>query len=207
MKSTLLIALGLGFAALGTMEVLALDPADALTNMSEQSRMDKLDDAVLPESAASGQTCLTPALAATFAPREAAMVEERAALDVRAEELAALEASLETRLAEMEVTQAELERLSHTLDETAQQDISHLVGMYSTMKPKKAAEIFDQMDAGFAAGFLREMDSPRAGLIMAEMSAKQSYRISLLIANRHAEWRNQTGTETFPASQSGPAAQ
>jgi flagellar motility protein MotE (MotC chaperone) len=62
--------------------------------------------------------------------------------------------------------------------------------MYSTMKPKNAAAIFDRMDPAFAAGFLREIDSARAGVIMAEMGEEQSYRISLLIANRHAGWRN-----------------
>ena len=59
----------------------------------------------------------------------------------------------------------------------------------ATMKAKKAAAIFDRMDPAFAAGFLREIDSARAGLIMAEMGEEQSYRVSLLIANRHAEWR------------------
>lgn len=192
MRSTLLIALGLGFAALGTMEVLALDPEERVP-----SALDRLD-APIDETALDtslqpgGQMCLTPALAATFAPRQAAMVEERAALDARATELAALEEALETRLADMESARNELQSLSRDLDSAAEGDITHLVGMYSTMKPKKAAEIFDQMDATFAAGFLREMESARAGLIMAEMSAKQSYKVSLLIANRHAEWRRQS---------------
>ena len=47
------------------------------------------------------------------------------------------------------------------------------------------------VNAEAAAGFLREIDSARAGLIMAEMGEEQSYRVSLLIANRHAEWRRQ----------------
>lgn len=188
MKSTLLIALGLGFAALGTMEVLALDPVRK-DGGSALNTLDEVDPASVETDA---ETCLTPALAATFAPRQAAMVEERAALDERRAELTALEEAIETRLADMEAAQGELEEMTRGLDEDAQGDISHLVGMYSTMKPKKAAEIFDQMDATFAAGFLREMDSARAGLIMAEMSANKSYKVSLLIANRHAEWRRQS---------------
>lgn len=189
MKSTLLIALGIGFAALGTMEVLALDPEE-----TSSEAIDRLDVPVDVDAASgeSSQFCLTPALAATFAPRRAAMVEERDALNRRAAELAALEETIEVRLAEMETAQSELQQLSRGLDQAAEGDIGHLVGMYSTMKPKKAAEIFDQMDPAFAAGFLREMDSARAGLIMAEMSAKQSYKISLLIANRHADWRRQS---------------
>jgi flagellar motility protein MotE (MotC chaperone) len=60
------------------------------------------------------------------------------------------------------------------------------------MKPKKAASIFDKMDPAFAAGFLREIDGARAGLILSEMNVQQSYKVSLLIANRQSEWRNGT---------------
>jgi flagellar motility protein MotE (MotC chaperone) len=93
-------------------------------------------------------------------------------------------------LGDLEKTRDELQAMTVRIDVIAGEDISHLVEMYSTMKPKNAAAIFDRMDPAFAAGFLREIDSARAGVIMAEMGEEQSYRISLLIANRHAEWRN-----------------
>lgn len=203
MRSTLLIALGLGFAVLGTIEVLALDPETPAPSASASSGdLGQLGDHPGGDPLTTpAQTCLTPALAATFAPRQAAMVEERTALDNRARELEALEAAMKTRLADMEAAQAELERYSRTIDESATGDIEHLVAMYSTMKPKKAAEIFDKMDATFAAGFLREIDSARAGLIMAEMSANQSYKVSLLIANRHSDWRNRTMSQATPSAQ------
>ena len=75
------------------------------------------------------------------------------------------------------------------MSETADEDISHLVLIYETMKPKKAAEIFNKMDPNFAAGFLRRMNGTRAGLIMSEIEPKTSYRISLIIANQNAAWR------------------
>ena len=90
----------------------------------------------------------------------------------------------------LEAFSRHLKGISEKLDASATQDISHLVKMYSSMKPKKAASIFDKMDPAFAAGFIREIEGARAGLILSEMNVQQSYRISLLIANRQSEWRN-----------------
>jgi flagellar motility protein MotE (MotC chaperone) len=45
------------------------------------------------------------------------------------------------------------------------------------------------MDPAFSAGFLREMSSDKAGLIMANMEARKSYAISVIIAGRNAKYR------------------
>ena len=75
------------------------------------------------------------------------------------------------------------------LKSIANDDLLHLVGMYQTMKPKQAADIFNSMDPAFAAGFLREMNSDKAGLIMANMDPQNSYTISVIIAGRNAKYR------------------
>ena len=56
-------------------------------------------------------------------------------------------------------------------------------------KEKFPQEIFDNMDPAFAAGFIRELDGVKAGMILAEMDTDNSYKISVLIANRNASWR------------------
>lgn len=196
MKSSILIVLAVGFAGFGALEVAALNPSDAVTRGAahDDAGAEHSDNAdVLVPTNASHETnaaCLTPALVAAFEPRQAALDEREGQLDLRQAELQDLESTLQTRLADMQTTRDELQAMTVQLDAVAGEDITHLVEMYSTMKVKNAAAIFDRMDPAFAAGFLREIDSARAGLIMAEMSEEQSYRISLLIANRHAEWRN-----------------
>lgn len=200
MKSSILIALAIGFAGFGALEVAALNPEAAGLGLSGQKSSETSSQTVKTQSASSDAskseqtempeaTCLTPALVAAFEPRQDALNARAAELDQRQAELESLEESLKARLSEMETTRQSLEAMTARLDAAAGQDISHLVEMYSTMKAKKAAAIFDRMDPAFAAGFLREIDSVRAGLIMAEMGEEQSYRVSLLIANRHAEWR------------------
>jgi flagellar motility protein MotE (MotC chaperone) len=178
------------------LEVAALNPPDAATRGAapDTANAEHGDDAeaLVPANASheTNAACLSPALVAAFEPRQTALDDREAQLDLRQAELQDLESTLQTRLADMQTTRDELQAMTVELDAIAGEDISHLVEMYSTMKAKKAAAIFDRMDPAFAAGFLREIDSARAGLIMAEMSEEQSYRISLLIANRHAEWRN-----------------
>ncbi len=133
--------------------------------------------------------CLTGAVAET-------LMNERTLLDNRQVEMAkretalkALETKVQKDVDSLEVTQKTIQSQIDKMEKVAEDDITHLVEMYKTMKPKKAAEIFNSMDPGFAAGFLRQMDSTQAGLIMSEMSARKSYEISLIIANRGANWR------------------
>ena len=54
------------------------------------------------------------------------------------------------------------------------------------MKPQKAGEIFDTMNPTFAAGFLTEMNSENAALILANMSTDNAYEASMIIASRNA---------------------
>jgi flagellar motility protein MotE (MotC chaperone) len=192
MKSSILIVLAVGFAGFGALEVAALNPADAMMPKTKTETAALAPAAELPArpSSAKAGACLTPALVAAFEPRHKALDAREAKLDLRQAELENLESTIQSRLGDMEKTRDELAAMTAQIDVVAGEDISHLVQMYSTMKPKNAAAIFDRMDPAFAAGFLREIDSARAGVIMAEMGEEQSYRISLLIANRHAEWRN-----------------
>lgn len=192
MKSSILIVLAVGFAGFGALEVAALNPGDALSQKSapDAAVTDPLGGVATPKKSENSAACLTPALVAAFEPRHKALEARASTLDLRQAELEDLESTIQSRLSDLEKTRDELQAMTGRIDVIAGEDISHLVQMYSTMKPKNAAAIFDRMDPAFAAGFLREIDSARAGVIMAEMGEEQSYRISLLIANRHAEWRN-----------------
>ena len=72
----------------------------------------------------------------------------------------------------------------------AEMDITHLAQMYGAMKPDQAAQIFDKMDPSFAAGFLRELRSEQAGLILARMEPNNAYAVSIKIAARNEDIRS-----------------
>ena len=133
--------------------------------------------------------CVSSALADALLLEQIRLDEKGLEIAKREKALTALEAKLDEQLASLNETKDVVQSQLDRIEQIASSDLEHLISMYETMKPKKAAEIFDSMAPGFAAGFLRDMNSANAGLIMSEMDAKKSYEISLVIANRNAAFR------------------
>lgn len=105
--------------------------------------------------------------------------------------------ALDTRQLELDRQAAELEALHETLEtrwaqmrETSDEDLLHLAKMYGAMKPSEAATIFDQMDPGFAAGFLKLMPSDQAGQVLAGMESGKAYIVSVKLASINADIRS-----------------
>lgn len=140
-------------------------------------------------SAQAEKQCLTPVVATALREQKARLETQLIDLEKREKALEALDSRLKTELATLSELKSTVEEQVSGLREIADEDLTHLVEMYSTMKPQNAAEIFDNMPAAFAAGFLREMNGTRAGMVMSEMNAKKSFEISLIIANSNAHWR------------------
>ncbi len=130
--------------------------------------------------------------------RTASMLEEDQWLfeaereEIRKEkiELQAWQNQLQEQTAELRVLQQTLDNRWQEMQAVAGADIEHLAGMYNAMKADQAALIFNQMDAGFAAGFLRLIPSDQAGLILANMEAEKAYLVSLRLASMNDDVRN-----------------
>lgn len=93
---------------------------------------------------------------------------------------------IERRIIAME--QAEL-ALSSTLaqaDAAAEDDVSQLIKVYESMKPKDAAALFEAMEPAFAAGFLGRMRPETAAGVLTGLSPKAAYTISVILAGRNA---------------------
>ncbi len=137
------------------------------------------------------RVCLTGDLAE-------AMEQDQMSIEQRIAELREEEISFQTRKLELDQRAEDLKAIQEQLDErwqrmaeTANQDIQHLAQMYGAMKPDQAAGIFNQMDAGFAAGFLRLIPSDQAGLIMANMENEKAYVVSVKLASRNSDLRSE----------------
>ncbi|MCV2867090.1 hypothetical protein OEW28_00435 [Defluviimonas sp. WL0002] len=118
--------------------------------------------------------------------REAAVVDKERRLSER-------ESTVELALAAMnqqkEALIAAEERLSATLamaDQAAEKDVSRLVTVYESMKPKEAAPLFEEMDTDFAAGFIARMKPDAAAAVLSGMDAQKAYLVSLVLAGRNA---------------------
>ena len=150
-----------------------------------------LDDsgAKLADAPDSEALCLTGDVLAVLQTDKAKIAERMAAVEVREKALATLEAKLSEQMELIDAANDKMEAQLGEMKSVANEDITHLVKMYQTMKPKQAAAIFESMDAAFAAGFLREMNGERAGLIMANMDSRKSYSISAIMASKNARYR------------------
>jgi len=133
-----------------------------------------------------------------FTSDAAAMLkQDQTEIEREAQDLQALKRSLQAWQDDLNRDRAELQAVQETLEDRWQQmqttsdnDVQHLAQMYRAMKPDQAASIFDQMDAGFAAGFLRLMPSDQAGLILARMQTNKAYIVSVKLASRNDDIRN-----------------
>ena len=126
----------------------------------------------------------------------AAMAEDRWLFQEREKALKEQKVSLQEWNSRLEARANELEALEAVLNERWQQmqavsdsDIKHLAQMYGSMKPDQASQIFNQMDENFAAGFLRQLPSDQAGMILANMETEKAYIVSVRLASMNDDIR------------------
>ncbi|HCN93832.1 MAG TPA: hypothetical protein DIT86_11540 [Hyphomonas sp.] len=126
-----------------------------------------------------------------------AMEQDQKTIEQRISDLRAEEIQFQNRKMELDQQAEDLKSIQIQLDdrwqrmaEAANEDIQHLAQMYGAMKPDQAAGIFNQMDAGFAAGFLRLIPSDQAGLILANMENEKAYVVSVKIASTNSDLRD-----------------
>lgn len=126
------------------------------------------------------------ALAAALSEREGRLRTREAALLDRESALALADQAVTQRLAALEAAEQELRKTLALADGAAEADITRLVAVYETMKPKDAARLFDRMEADFAAGFLGRMRPDAAAAVLAGMQPDQAYAVSATLAGRNA---------------------
>lgn len=189
--------IGVADAALSTPKTPVTGPSPATAGASmaqaEESKNEPIQMASnTAHSATAGpaQPAFDPAekdkLLKAIKSRAAALDKKETDLDDRLRYLEIIEARVDEKLIALKQSNQSLSELVAYADEAAQNDIDLLSKMYEQMKPKKAGEIFNKMDATFAAGFLTQMNSENAALILTNMDTDKAYETSLIIASRNA---------------------
>lgn len=149
----------------------------------------KPDDAPKNPKSASGKKPEDPdadAILSMLRQRQSQLEARERKVADRERELEAVEEKLRAELDLLREAEARLARTLAQTDEAAEKDIAHLVGVYQAMKPKAAAQIFNSMEVGFAAGFLSRMLSEPAAEILAAMDTDAAYAVSVVMAGRNA---------------------
>jgi flagellar motility protein MotE (MotC chaperone) len=135
------------------------------------------------------QVCFSAEIAAALQQDQWLFENGRAELREKQLRLQSWETELQTRTGELRSLQTALEARWQQMQAVSDADFQHLAQMYSVMKPDQAAQIFNQMDPGFAAGFLRLIQSDQAGQILANMDSQKAYVVSVRLASMNDDVR------------------
>lgn len=189
MKSRILPIIAGSFALVSLIQITNMSLANAREDTATISEQNAQKTMLSQDGVENEDVCLTPSIAEALMEEKATLKDKQLAMVERETVLEALEKTLDQKIENLEETKKSIEEQLAKIDKIANNDIAHLIAMYETMKPKKAAEIFNNMAPSFAAGFLIDMNSTRAGLIMSEMETQKSYEVSLVIASRNANLR------------------
>lgn len=105
-------------------------------------------------------------------------------IDLREKLLKAAEKRVEARIAELKTIEARIEGKLKKQDNLRKAQYENLVKMYSAMKPKNAARIFDRMELDILAGLATKMKPRVMSAIMAKMDPAAAERLTLEMATR-----------------------
>ncbi len=137
----------------------------------------------------------TPSKATSFSNSEIMILQElaerREALDIRSKEidkravqLKVAEAEIEKKLQQLKEYEERLNKLINRYSEQEQENINSLVKLYSSMKPKDAARIFDTMDLEITVAILKGMKPSASSAILSQMNSERAQAVTAeLIGN------------------------
>ncbi len=128
----------------------------------------------------------TMALLAALQAREGRLAEQEKLAAEQQATLGFARKEIERKLAQLASAEARLAATIAQADQAADKDVSALVAMYESMKPKDAAKLFEEMDPDFAAGFLARMRPESAAGVLTGLDPAKAYAISVLLAGRNA---------------------
>lgn len=120
------------------------------------------------------------------------LAERREALDVRSKEidkkaiqLKVAEEEIDKKLAQLKTYEEKLQKLINKYNEQEKAQLASLVKMYSTMKPKDAARIFNTFDLDILVAILKEMKPSSSSAILSQMDAIKAKEVTTALISRN----------------------
>lgn len=120
----------------------------------------------------------------SLADRRRELEERERTLVQREGLLAAAEHRIEQKIDELTGIKTEIEDLIRKYDEQEEQQLSGLVKIYETMKPKDAAKIFDALDMDILLQVIERMKASKTAPVLAAMTPERAKEVTARIAER-----------------------
>lgn len=113
------------------------------------------------------------------------LAERRESLDLRSQEidkraiqLKVAEDEIDKKLKQLQEYESKLKKLINTYSDKEKAQLNSLVKVYSSMKPKDAARIFDTFDMDILVAILKEMKPSVSSSILAQMNALKAKAVT-----------------------------
>lgn len=107
-------------------------------------------------------------------------------LDQREKLLQAAEKKVDEKVAELNKLKSEIENLLDKQTKMQDERIKQLVKIYENMKPKDAANIFNEMDFPVLLGIIDKMSERKVAPVLAAMNPDRARQISAQLAEQRA---------------------
>lgn len=151
---------------------------------------------ILEKSGTDNQTPEAIASGNNFSKSEIAILQElaerREALDIRSQEidkkaiqLKVAEEEIDKKLAQLKTYEEKLQKLINKYNEQEKAQLAALVKMYSTMKPKDAARIFNTFDIDILVAILKGMKPSSSSAILSQMDAIKAKEVTTALISRN----------------------
>lgn len=115
--------------------------------------------------------------------REELDIRERT-IEQKAGVLKAAEAQIDMKIAKLKELEASIKELVGVYNEKEKSRISNLVKIYSTMKPKEAARLFNDMEMSLLVRVFEQMKEAKAAPILALMDLTKANALTSELANK-----------------------
>ena len=116
--------------------------------------------------------------------RRSELDSREAQLQVQANMLAATEARVDAKIAQLKTLQSQINALWASATQAQEKQLASLVKTYSAMKPKDAARIFDSLADEVLVPVAQEMKSDVLAPVLAAMNPEQAQKLTVRLANR-----------------------
>lgn len=119
------------------------------------------------------------------------LAERREALDIRERDieqragvLKAAEAQMDVKITKLKELEASIKELVGIYDEKEKARLTNLVKIYSTMKPKEAARLFNDMEMPLLVRVFEQMKEAKSAPVLALMDSNKANALTAELANK-----------------------
>jgi flagellar motility protein MotE (MotC chaperone) len=157
-------------------EASTIAPATPAGGSAQAASADASDD---PDASSSQVDVLT-----SLAKRRAELDARERDVEMRENLIAAAEKRVDSKIADLKQLQSQIQTLLQQRDDAQQKQVDSLVKTYSSMKPKDAARIFDDLDEDVLLAVAAAMKPDVLGAIMSQMQPEAAQKLTVRLADK-----------------------